>query len=130
MMLRQPLTAILIIAATTARSSSAPPSADPNPRGLEVFTRSVRPVLIDACVRCHGGAKTKAGLDLTTRDGLLKGGDNGSAVVPGKSADSLLISRVTHADKPFMPPSGDKLPDAVLARFAEWIDLGAPTTRR
>ncbi len=109
--------------------AAASPAPEQDARGLEVFSKSVRPMLIDACLRCHGGAKTKAGLDLTTRDGLLKGGDNGPAVVPGKSAESLLIRRISHADKPFMPPSGDKLPDAVVSAVAEWIDHGAPYDR-
>ncbi len=121
--------AVLVVVATGLPAGAEGPSADANAHGLALFTQSVRPVLIDVCVRCHGGARTQAGLDLTTRDGLLKGGDDGPAVTPGKSADSLLFKRVTHADKPFMPPSGDKLPDAVLARIAEWIDLGAPYDR-
>ena len=41
------------------------------------------------------------GLDLTTRAGLLKGGEAGAVVVPGKSADSLLYAKV-HDGK--MPP--------------------------
>src|ERR1700738_655260 len=35
-------------------------------RGAELFRTSVRPLLIERCVKCHGGEKTRAGLDMTT----------------------------------------------------------------
>src|SRR5437667_7121433 len=57
-------------------------------RGRELFAKSVRPVLMDQCLKCHGGDKTRSGFDLSTREGLLKGGDNGITVVPGKAKES------------------------------------------
>src|SRR5438105_2990710 len=51
-------------------------------KGQELFRKHVRQILLDRCVKCHGGDKTRADLDLTTREGLLRGGDNGTAVVP------------------------------------------------
>src|SRR4051812_1140676 len=51
-------------------------------RGL--FTTSVRRLLSDNCLKCHGGGKVRGGLNLVTRELLLKGGDNGPVVLPGK----------------------------------------------
>src|SRR5438552_4022459 len=95
-------------------------------RGLEIFKKHVRPVLVQQCVQCHSGDKVESGLDLTTREALLKGGDTGPAVLPGDAKNSLLYQLVTHAKKPHMPKKGPKLPDSVISQIAEWIDSGAP----
>src|SRR5713101_4212806 len=50
-------------------------------RGLEIFKKHVQPVLSKRCVRCHGGEKTESELDLTDREGLLRGGNRGPAVI-------------------------------------------------
>jgi len=81
------------------------------------------------CVQCHGGEKTKAGLDLTTRDDLLLGGVDGAAVIPGEPEKSLLYRMVTHEEDPGMPSKEDKLPEAEIQQFAEWIRAGVPYTR-
>src|SRR5712672_1684689 len=58
------------------------------------FAKEVKPLLEASCIKCHGRGKDKGGLRIDTRETLLKGGDSGVAVVPGKSAESLLISLV------------------------------------
>jgi cytochrome c553 len=95
-------------------------------RGRELFTKHVRQVLVNRCVKCHGGEKTRAGLDLTTRETLLKGGDNGPAILAGKANESRLYKLITHAEEPHMPSQGAKLSDTQIAHVAAWIDLGAP----
>jgi cytochrome c553 len=95
-------------------------------KGLAIFQKDVRQVLIQHCLRCHGGDETESEFDITDRDRLLKGGLKGAAVVSGKSRESLLFKLISHQKKPHMPAEADKLPDAVIARIAEWIDLGAP----
>jgi mono/diheme cytochrome c family protein len=115
-------------------SANAAPQEPPLPadhaeqmaRGRELFTRHVRQILLDNCVKCHGGEKTRSGLDLTTRESLLKGGDNGPVVVPHKAKASRLLQLVSHLEEPHMPPKGDKLSDAQRGQLAAWIDLGAP----
>ncbi|MES2692586.1 MAG: DUF1549 domain-containing protein, partial [Verrucomicrobiota bacterium] len=78
---------------------------------------------------CHGGEKTKAGLDLTTREKLLVGGESGPAIVLGQPDKSLLYQMVAHIADPGMPHKEDKLPDADVAAFAQWIKDGVPYTR-
>jgi hypothetical protein len=95
-------------------------------RGRELFARHVRPLLSEHCLKCHGGDKTRSGLDLSTREGLLKGGDNGPVVVPNQAKASRLYKLAAHLDEPHMPPKGAKLSAEQLARLAAWIDLGAP----
>ena len=58
---------------------------------------------------------------------MLKGGELGHDVVPFKAKESTLYKLITHADEPKMPDKGPKLPDAAIAKIAEWIDDGAPS---
>jgi mono/diheme cytochrome c family protein len=86
-------------------------------------------VLEAHCVKCHGGEKTKGGLDLTTREALLRGGETGVTVVPGEPEQSLLVQSIRHERDPHMPHKEPKLPDAAIAQIAEWIKAGAPYGR-
>jgi len=86
-------------------------------------------VLEAHCVKCHGGEKTKGGLDLTTREALLRGGESGAAVVPRKPDQSLLIRQVRHDEEPHMPHKEPKLPDAAIAQLVEWVKAGVPFPR-
>jgi cytochrome c553 len=97
-------------------------------KGLALFTSDVAALLTEHCVQCHGGEKgTKGGFDLTTRETALKEGDTGPGIVPGKAAESLLVQSIRHEDKDLkMPKKADKLPDAAIAKIAQWVDLGAP----
>src|SRR5436309_3371895 len=79
-------------------------------RGLDLFKKYVRPILEQNCLRCHGGKRVESELDLSDRDSLVKGGQHGPVIVPGKSKDSLLLKLVRHQQKPHMPHEGDKLP--------------------
>jgi cytochrome c553 len=98
-------------------------------KGLEIFKEHVRPVLVGRCVKCHGGETTESELNLTTREGLLKGGAEGPAVVLGKAKESRLYKLTAHLEEPNMPEDGAKLPDTQIAHIATWIDLGAPYDR-
>src|SRR5436190_17456612 len=58
------------------------------------FEKDVLPILTAHCVKCHGGPKPKAALDLRTRAGIIEGGESGPALVPGKSANSLVFEMI------------------------------------
>src|SRR6185436_13790721 len=59
----------------------------------EFFENKIRPVLVKNCYKCHSAesTKVKGELLLDTREGLLKGGKTGPAIVPGNLEKSLLI---------------------------------------
>src|SRR4051812_26620639 len=118
---------VLCIIVSAARAGAAEPvdpaHAEKMARSRELFTKQVRQLLIDNCLKCHGGDKTRSGLDLSTRELLLKGGDNGPAISAGKGKDSRLIKLVSHAEDPHMPPKSPRLSDEHLNRLAAWIDL-------
>ncbi|HEV3237517.1 MAG TPA: PSD1 and planctomycete cytochrome C domain-containing protein [Gemmataceae bacterium] len=94
-------------------------------QGRELFSKQVRQILIDQCMKCHGGEKTRSGLDLVTREGLIKGGDNGPSIVVGKAKESRLYKLIAHLEEPHMPAKLPKLGDKQIADIAQWIDLGA-----
>jgi len=102
-----------------------------DPDGVDFFERKIRPVLVDKCYSCHSAAaeKLKGGLHLDTRDGVLRGGDNGPALVPGDSAGSLLMKAIRHTDPDLKMPPKEKLPAAVVADLETWIRRGAPDPR-
>ena len=58
------------------------------PAGEEFFERSIRPVLVERCVSCHGAKAQKGGLRLDSREGALAGGTDGPVIVVGKPAES------------------------------------------
>lgn len=113
--------------ARVSPASTSKPTKDPN----ALFLEDIRPVLEGQCVKCHGGGKVRSsGLNLTTREGLLRGGDSGPAIVPGDANTSSLMKRVKHELQPGMPYKANKLPEAMIARIADWINAGAPYDQR
>ena len=80
--------------------------------------------MIERCHKCHAGAKHKGGLRLDSREAVLKGGETGPAVVPGKPDESLLMHAVRHRDGLAMPPKG-KLNESQIAALEQWIKAGA-----
>jgi cytochrome c553 len=87
------------------------------------FETRIRPLLIDSCTKCHGAEKQRGGLRLDSRAALLKGGDSGPAILPGKPGESLLIKAVRY-EGPEMPPKKRLKPEEVVA-LTRWIASGA-----
>ncbi len=107
----------------------APDHAGSMARGLDLFRKDVRALLVDHCLKCHGGASTKGEFDLTTREALLEDRGEGPVVVPGDSKASRLYRLVAHSEKPRMPDKAARLPDDAIRKLADWIDAGAPYDR-
>jgi mono/diheme cytochrome c family protein len=93
----------------------------------EFFEKHVRPVLAERCYSCHGPKLQRGGLRLDSRQALLRGGDSGPAIVPGKPEASLLLRAVRRQGDVKMPPKEkNRLEDAAVAALAEWVRQGAP----
>ncbi|MBI1358059.1 MAG: DUF1553 domain-containing protein [Acidobacteria bacterium] len=88
------------------------------------FEADVLPLFEQRCQVCHNDSNPQAGLALTSRASLLKGGKGGPAIVPGDASASLLLAK-TAGDKPAMPPVGEPLTAEQRALLAAWIDAGA-----
>ncbi|WP_425618349.1 PSD1 and planctomycete cytochrome C domain-containing protein [Anatilimnocola sp. NA78] len=102
-------------------------AADPDPAGLEFFEKRVRPILISRCYECHSSKneEPKGGLRVDTLAALLKGGETGPGVVPGKTKDSLMIDAVNYGELYQMPPKG-KMPADEIDVLTKWVEMGAP----
>jgi hypothetical protein len=106
-------------AALLATTASAEPAA--------VDFARVQAVLESKCLECHNPDKVKGDLLMHTAEALLKGGDTGPAIVPGKPDASELVKRLIlpadHDD--LMPPKGGPLPAADIELVKAWIAQGA-----
>jgi cytochrome c553 len=129
--MRVPIVLAGFVSAVSAATAADTISTDE----LEFFEKKVRPILAESCYKCHSveEGKSRGGLTLDTREGVMKGGEGGAALVPGDAEKSLLIQAVRYEDKDTqMPPNkdgGKKLSDAQIAVLTEWVKMGAPDPR-
>jgi hypothetical protein len=117
------LAALLPAGLLLARTAPPRPARLPEPApGRIDFVRDLQPLLTAFCIECHGEEKQKGGLRLDSREAILHAG----ALVPGRSADSLLVQRVAGlGDGGRMPPKGPGLSRRQIALLRAWIDQGA-----
>ena len=98
----------------------AKPIVPVSARQVVDFERDIRPLLHARCSECHGATKQNAGLRFDSKASALK------VIVPGKSAESELMRRVTSNDQlEMMPPTGERLTPREIALLKAWIDAGA-----
>ena len=101
----------------------------PLPKPEEMtFERHVYPILKTHCIGCHGEGKTESKLDLRQKRLAVKGGEGGTALVPGKPEESPLLYRMTEGE---MPPEHIKIrPTAEQMKIVtDWIRAGARNSR-
>ena len=117
MHLRSALALLVCSSVTLAQDTPKDPS----------FARQVRPLLTKYCSECHNAKSMKGELDLDTMKALLAGGENGPVVVPGKSAESRLVTRMDGREKPVMPPAKITVrpTKTEIDLIRAWVDAGA-----
>ena len=93
---------------------------------IQLFDFLINPILQQKCASCHNENKIKGGLLLTTREGLLKGGENGVVIESGSSVNSELVKRICldPTNRKFMPPKGIAMSYPEIALLSFWIDNG------
>jgi hypothetical protein len=94
--------------------------------GEEFFEKSVRPLLLARCQGCHSSVNPAGGLQMDSREAILKGGGRGPAVVVGKPVDSLLLKALRHTAGTLKMPPGPQLNAADLATMTRWVEMGLP----
>ncbi len=111
----------LLTALALAFCPALAPAAAPD------FHADIAPLLRDYCLGCHNAQDKEGDLSLDTFADLMRGGESGTAIVPGKAAESFLIRTLTKQDKPAMPPKKEPQPSAAeIALLKSWVDAGAP----
>ena len=140
MKFRQALPRIVVLSAAlccglSVRAALPAAAAVPSPLTAEqekFFEAKIRPVLLDACMKCHGAesSKVKGELLLDSKEGMLRGGASKKPlIVAGDPDKSLLIQAVRYAHPDLqMPPKG-KLSAEQVADFETWVKMGAPDPR-
>ena len=98
------------------------------PAQLDFFEKRIRPLLVDACYRCHSAGKEdpKGGLRLDSAAALLKGGENGAVISPGRPDQSRLIEAVSGKNPDLMMPPRRPLTPVQVADLTAWVADGAP----
>ena len=89
------------------------------------FARDILPVIESTCLTCHGADLQLSRLDLRTREAAIRGGDHGTALVPGNPDQSKLFRLIAGLEEPAMPMGLDPLTPAQIAAFRAWIAQGA-----
>jgi WD40 repeat protein len=94
------------------------------------YYRDVYPFLKANCISCHNKTTTKADLNMETPELMIKGGESGPAIIPGKGSESLIVTASLHTKDMEMPPPNNKsgavnlIPEQI-ATLQAWIDQGA-----
>jgi hypothetical protein len=114
-----------VLATQPADTDQPGGSAQLDPAASRFFEEKVRPVLANRCYLCHGPEKQKNDFRLDSRAAMLKGGNIGPALQPGKPEESLLIRAIRHDQLLQMPPSM-KLSTQEIADLTTWVQMGAP----
>lgn len=126
---RSPSALILIVILGVTLSSGPAAGWDlieDDAQAIAFFESSIRPILFERCVSCHGPDQQKGGLRLDSRIATLEiGGDSGPPVEPGEPDESLMIEAIRYDSFVQMPPSS-KLPDSEIVLLFQWVEMGAP----
>lgn len=117
---------LMLVIGMSCGLAGAADTKEPSAADIEFFEKEVRPLLVTHCYQCHSAdKKQKGGLLLDSREGLLTGGDNGPALVPGKPDDSRLVDAIRYNNADLrMPPKG-KLKDEEITVLTKWVGSGA-----
>src|SRR5687767_511041 len=126
--MRAVIPTLLLLGALTGGSYGAAPTNDYS---------AVDAIFFERCVECHESEEPEGKFVLESYELLLKGGESGPAIVPGKSSESLLVKLIEGFEKDgkkkIMPPGKrEKLKASEIALIRAWIDAGAkpPTEDR
>ena len=114
----------MIIVVAVSLAAASVPAAD-----QVSFSGGVAPIFKEKCTGCHGAEKQKGGLRLDSHAAILKGGENGAAVVAGDPAKSPLYQAITlpkEQDGHMPPPKKAQLTEDEIAKIKAWIEKGAP----
>jgi len=89
------------------------------------FVSDVAPFMVNICGRCHMGNNPRGGFNMATFEGLMRGGDSGQVIEPGKPDDSRLWLMVSNKEQPRMPPGQLLITRPNYEALTTWIKEGA-----
>jgi mono/diheme cytochrome c family protein len=86
------------------------------------FANEVLPIFQTYCVECHGGLRTREGLNMTSYDALMAGSFNGAVIIPGNANESITVQLIAASE---MPERGPAVSNVELQLIIDWINQGA-----
>ena len=90
----------------------------------EYWINRVEPLLDKYCLKCHAGVRQQGGLDLRSLETILRGGNRGPALIPGKPDESRIVEFVQPKAESHMPPDPKKqLSAQEIAVLKNWVAL-------
>ncbi len=120
-----------IASLSTAPATPTTPTPEPvvmQATGKETvsFARDIAGVLASNCNGCHGTERPRENFSIATFATLLKGGDGGPAITPGKGAESLIVKKLRGTGGGQRMPAGGlpALDEKIIAKIEKWIDEG------
>ena len=94
---------------------------------VQFFDQKVLGILKENCFKCHGAEKRLKGhFRVTSRKGLLEGGDIGPSINLNEPEKSLLLEMISYKDGDHEMPPKDKLPQDQIDILTQWVKMGAP----
>ena len=122
---------VVVFLAVSCLATAFSAGAEDTAEGLAFFEKKIRPVLVNNCYECHSAKakKLKADLYLDRKAGWTQGGESGPVVIPGKPAESRLLTAIRYKDNDLRMPPNKKLPKQVVSDFMKWVAMGAPDPR-
>ena len=86
------------------------------------YNSEIQPIFNSRCTNCHSGSDAEEGLNLSSYNNVMNGGDSGDVVIPYDHANSLLWQYINSG---YMPPGNNDLTDDQVNLIVQWIDEGA-----
>ena len=127
----RPLSLVILTAEMTALLAlllvvlSASPALAQSPGDTEFFEKKIRPIFAQNCQACHNPQLKTGGLDLSTAEGFVRGGQNGAVVSKANPGESRLLKVISYDERIKMPPMG-RLEDDEVSALTTWVEAGAP----
>jgi hypothetical protein len=115
--------AVLIAVSLSTLGVSASSSMVRAEEASQLFTKKIRPLLESKCFDCHSSKseELKGNLKLESLADILKGGDNGPAVVAGDVEMSFLLRAIRYEEADYQMPPAGRLSDGEIKLVEDWV---------
>lgn len=87
------------------------------------FEQTVQPILTEKCALsgCHvDGGINAHGIDLTSYETFIEGGEHGPIFIPGNAEASEIVEEIVSGN---MPKGGEQLPYTEVKIIKDWINM-------
>jgi len=115
----------LVLSAALAPAQQKPAVQNPAVQNPDEFWfTKVEPLLDKKCLKCHAGVRQQGGLDLRSLETILRGGDRGPAIIPGKPAESRILQFIVPKAAEHMPPDIKRqLTPEEIGILKSWVSM-------